>query len=129
MSGLIKELKNEHAEITHILNQIKSFGIGSKEGQAALLLARKGLLAHLKKEDEKLYPVLRKEAEFDEAFRRTLDIFAKDMAEISDFAMEFFNTYSAGNMGPDFAENVGFLFAKLTQRIRKEEIVDRKSVV
>jgi len=123
VSGLIEELKKEHEEISAMLQRVKEYGIGSKEGRHALLLAKEGLLAHLKKEDEELYPVLMKEADIDESFKRTLDIFAKDMAEISDFALEFFNTYSKGELGPDFAENVGFLFAKLSQRISKEEIV------
>ena len=62
MSALIEELKREHAKIIAMLNEVKELGILSKEGQSRLMSAKKSLLAHLKKEDEQLYPVLRKEA-------------------------------------------------------------------
>ena len=60
MSELIEEFKRDHAEIMAILNEVKEFGILSKEGHAKLISIKEHLLAHLKKEDEKLYPALRK---------------------------------------------------------------------
>jgi len=63
MNTLIEELKNDHAEIVKVLTKVRELGIGSKDGQDTLLAAKEGLLAHLKKEDERLYPSLRKAAE------------------------------------------------------------------
>ncbi|MCP4118801.1 MAG: hypothetical protein GY737_26090 [Desulfobacteraceae bacterium] len=51
MSRLVEELKKEHTVIAGVFNEIKSAGIASKEGQKALLDAKKGLLAHLKEEN------------------------------------------------------------------------------
>ncbi len=121
MSKLVDELKREHSVIVETLNKVKSLSITSEEGQNTLLAAKSGLLAHLKKEDEQLYPVLNNAAESDAVLKRTLDTFAKDMDEISKVALEFFEKYSTGGSGIEFAKDFGRLYAALSQRISKEE--------
>lgn len=121
MSELVTDLKREHAQIAEVLENVKNLGVNSKEGQEQLLTAMNGLLAHLKKEDEQLYPALNEAAEIDSNLKRTLDVFAQDMAEISKAAMDFFEKYSGGGSGLEFAQDFGRLAASLTQRIRKEE--------
>lgn len=63
MSVLVERLKREHTVIVDVLNKVKEIGINSKEGQGKLLSIKNALLAHLKVEDEQLYPTLKKEAE------------------------------------------------------------------
>lgn len=121
MSKLVEELGKEHAVIAETLGKVKSLGLTSEEGQNTLLAAKNGLLEHLKKEDEQLYPVLKNAAESDADLERTLDTFAKDMNEISKAALEFFDKYSTGGSGMEFAKDLGRLFTTLSQRIRKEE--------
>ncbi|MCP4151290.1 MAG: hemerythrin domain-containing protein [bacterium] len=121
MSNLIKELIKDHTVITETLNKVKSLGITTQEGQKTLLSVKNMLLAHLKKEDDKLYPLLSKAAEKDVNLKRTLGIFAKDMEEISKTALQFFEKYSGGGAGLEFAKDFGRLHATLAQRISKEE--------
>ena len=121
MSELIDELKHEHAVIADTLNKVRDLGVGSKEDQEKLLAAKAGLLAHLKKEDERLYPVLIEEAKKDGSLQHTLDAFANDMQTISKGALEFFAKYAKGGSGMEFAKDFGRLFATISQRIRKEE--------
>ncbi len=123
MSILVEELKKEHSVISEALNEAKNIGITLKEGQKALLSAKNGLVAHLKKEDERLYPALRKEAEKDESLKRTLNTFAKDMESISKAALDFFEKYSGGGSGIDFASDYGRLMSALNSRIRREESI------
>ncbi len=123
MSKLVEELKKEHATIAETLNKVNVLGISSEEGQNTLLSAKSGLLAHLKKEDEYLYPILNKAAESDANLKRTLEMFAKDMEAISKAALEFFKKYSGGGSGLEFAKGFGRLFATLSQRIHREENV------
>ncbi len=121
MSNLVDELKKEHTIIVDALNQVKKLGFTSEEGQKTLFAAKNGLLAHLKKEDDQLYPVLHKAAENNDALQQTLNIFAKDMEGISKAALEFFDKYSTGGAGLEFAKDFGKLIAVLANRIGKEE--------
>ena len=121
MSELIEEFKRDHAEIMDILNEAKELGILSKEGQAKLISIKTHLLAHLKKEDEKLYPALRKEAEDNERLRNTLDLFALDMETVSSVVQEFFDKYSGGEIDGNFSLNFESLSVTLSTRIMNEE--------
>lgn len=123
MSKLVEELKKDHAVIVDVLNKIKETGVSSKEGQNLLTSAKSGLLAHLKKEDVQLYPVLNKAAESDDSLKRSLDVFATDMQNISKAALEFFDKYSGGGSGYEFAKDFGRLLAALSKRITTEENV------
>lgn len=123
MSKLVEELKSDHKVIAATLNKVSGLGISSPEGQKTLLAAKSGLLAHLKKEDGHLYPVLKNAATADADLKRTLDMFAKDMVIISMAAVEFFDKYARGGDGLAFAKDFGRLYATLSQRISREENV------
>ncbi|WDE04368.1 hemerythrin domain-containing protein [Thalassomonas viridans] len=123
MSALIKELTAEHVEITMALNKAKQLGIQSPRGREALLAVKKGLLAHLEKEDRLLYPALNRAAQSNSSLKRTLDVFAADMDKVSASALAFFDKYADGGSGIEFAKEFGGLFATLSQRIRKEETI------
>ena len=120
MSRLIEQLISEHVAIVGVLGQVKELGIGSAEGRAKLLAAKASFMAHLRREDTELYPVLRKAAESNPRLKQTLDTFASDMDKISKETLQFFEKY-AGGAGPDFAKDFGMLFATLGARTRREE--------
>ena len=54
MSALIEEFKSEHTEIVATLNGVKELGILTRKGQVKLKSVKATLLAHLKKEDDKM---------------------------------------------------------------------------
>ncbi len=121
MSALIGEFKRDHAKIIAMLNEAKELGILSKEGQAKLMSIKEHLLAHLKKEDEQLYPVFRKEAEGNKNLKKELEMFAMEPEYVSRVVSEFFDKYSGGETDEDFSINFESLYASLTTRIRSEE--------
>ena len=121
MSALIEEFKREHAKIIAMLDEVKELGILSKEGQHKLMSIKEHLLTHLKKEDEQLYPVLRKEAERNENLKKELDMFAMDPEYVSRVVSEFFDKYSGGETDEDFSVNFESLYTSLNARIRYEE--------
>lgn len=121
MSALIEELKKEHSEIIATLKEIKELGVLSEEGQAKLKSAKESLLEHLKKEDELLYPVLKKEAEQNEKLKELLDVFAKDMENVSKVVMEFFDKYSGEVVDSAVTGAFEDLFAAFRNRLRNEE--------
>ena len=121
MSKLTDELKIEHNAITETLQEVNRLGIWSKEGQDMLMAAKNCLLAHLEKEDEHMYPLLRNAAEGDTDLRQTLDFYAANMDEISKVALDFFEKYSSGGSGIEFGKDFGELYTTLSLRIAKEE--------
>jgi len=120
---LIEELKQEHLIILALLYEANEIGILSREVQTKLQSAKVGLLVHLKKEDEQLYPVLRKEAENNKELKATLDLFAMDMENVTKAAQEFFDKYSEGRLDKKFVGEFESLFVALDTRIRNEEDV------
>ena len=121
MSALIDEFKKDHSEIIDTLKEIKELGVLSEEGQAKLISAKESLLEHLKKEDELLYPVLKKEAEHNEKLKELLDVFAKDMENVSRVVMDFFDKYSEDVIDSAVTDEFEHLFAAFRNRIRHEE--------
>lgn len=121
MSFLIDDLKEEHAVLVEEISQVKRMGISTSESRQKLLSIKETLIAHLKKEDQKLYPKLREVAAHDEGVKKILETFAKDMEQITQVAMEFFDRYSHESDDIAFYKDIGRLFAALADRIRKEE--------
>ena len=121
MSALIDEFKKDHLEIIDTLKEIKELGVLSEEGQAKLISAKESLLEHLRKEDELLYPVLKKEAEHNEKLKELLDVFAKDMENVSRVVMDFFDKYSEDVIDSAVTDEFEHLFAAFRNRIRHEE--------
>ena len=121
MSALIEGFKKDHSEIIDTLKEVKELGILSEEGQAKLRSAKESLLEHIKKEDERLYPVLRKEAEHNKKLKEILDVFTVDMENVSRVVMEFFDKYSEGVIDSTVKGAFDDLFAAFRNRIRNEE--------
>ncbi len=121
MSALIEEFKREHSEILAIINEFKELGILSGEGQAKIMSVKASLLEHLWNENERLYPVLWKEAEHNNDLNKVLDVFAMDMERVSRIVQEFFDKYPRGVIGKEFLEEFESLVVTLRSRIRNEE--------
>lgn len=128
MSNLVEELTKEHQEISQLLGRIIELGVASAQAQSLLMAARETLLNHLKKEDELLYPILRAAAQSNEDLQRTLDSFAQDMGEITQFALDYFQRHEADEAqavqhGDEFMHETGRLLGVLRTRILREETI------
>ena len=121
MSVLIDELKKDHSEIVATLSEVKELGILSKEGQAKLMAAKEHFLTHLKKEDEQLYPFLKKEAENKKHLKNALDLCALEMEKVSGIVQDFFDKYSEGVVRNKLQKEFEKLSEALSKRIRNEE--------
>ncbi len=122
MSALIDELKKEHSEIVATLNEVKELGILSSKVMLKFRSVKECLLAHLQKEDEQLYPVLRKEAENNKQLERTLDLLAMDMENVSRVVLEFFDKYFRGEIpGRERQKEFENISVVLSKRIGSEE--------
>ncbi len=70
-----------------------------------------------------LYPILKNAAEVNKSLNRTLDTFASEMDKITTNALDFFDKYSEGGSGIEFAIDFGRLFGILKNRVYREENV------
>jgi iron-sulfur cluster repair protein YtfE (RIC family) len=121
MPGLIDDLKTEHRAIGEALEQMKKLGSASATGKERIIAVRGALLSHLKKEDERLYPPLLKDAQSDNSLRIKLNMMADDMKKVTGAANEFFAKYQDGGQGLEFIKDFGALTGKLNIRILWEE--------
>jgi hypothetical protein len=121
MPVLIEELKKEHLEIAAAFNEVNELGITSKEGRDKLLSAKSAILTHLRKEDEQLFPLLRKEAENNKGLKKILDLYAINLERIKIYAQKFFNEYSEKKSNIMFMGEYAALFADLNTRMKNEE--------
>ncbi len=121
MSALIEGFKREHSGIIEALREVEVHGILTKEGQAKLMSVKETLLGHLKEEDEKFYPILRKKAEQNKKLKEELDVFAKDLESVSKVVSGFFDRYYKGILGTELLWDFETLFMVLRNRIKNEE--------
>ncbi len=121
MSALIEEFRKEHSEIVDILNEARELGVLSKEGQVKLMSVRASLLEHLWNENERLYPVLWKEAERDKDLKELLDLFAIGMEDVSKVAQRFFDKFYEGALDKNFQHEFEEFYAAINKRIKNEE--------
>ena len=117
--GLIDALKKEHIELNNLLRDVQSAGVTTQNGQKKLKDSKVMLLKHLQKEDDQLYPELKKL----EATKVIASSFEEDMKAITKLAMEFFKKYESFDGDPmDFAKDFGRFVGAFKQRIIKEEV-------
>ncbi len=105
------------------IHNIEWLGIYSKEGKRILFIAKRDLLAHLEKEDKKLYLVLRKATESNKKFKKKLDDYSKNEEKVTEFALHFFDTYSVESSGTEFKLDCERLYSSLKARILDMEIL------
>jgi len=118
MSELVDRLKNDHQILLGKLAAVKRLGIVSPAAKKELFECRDILREHLKREDELPYPKLWGAAQTDIMLKARLEIFAKDMTDISKTVMDFFNKYKKESSGEEFQKDIAVVLAVLGSRIR-----------
>ena len=129
MSKLANELKQEHLVITYILDELQKMGTSSTKCMDLLIRCEKLLLAHLKKEDEQLYPPLYKKAQSDLYLKKTLNTFGAEMEKITEFVFGFYQKYSDVDdiKTTEFRKDKLTFIVTLKNRIMKEEVAIYKA--
>ena len=123
MSALIEEFKKKHSGFVEALREVEKLGILAKEGQAKLLSVKQSLIEHLKKEDEKFYPVLREAARHNMKLKDALEVFAEDLKSVSGFVFGFFDRYEKGVLDERLSRDFETLCMVIRNRMENEENV------
>lgn len=116
--SLIDTLKHDHQAIFSMLDESRALGVSTEEGREKLRQVHNMVLAHLHKEDLKLYPALQKKAET----RELGDTYSSEMRSISSEVFQFFESLEKGSSGLDFARQMGRVISHLRQRMTREEV-------
>jgi hypothetical protein len=122
--SLVEELQIEHQSLIKKVREAKGL-VGSNDLAGALGIIKTVLLAHLKKEDNRLYPVLLEAAKTDMTVKEIVETFTKEMDGISKAALGFFEKYASNPNahGDRFVKDFNGLVDVLTRRIVAEETV------
>ncbi|MBS3909855.1 MAG: hemerythrin domain-containing protein [Actinobacteria bacterium] len=123
MSDLIRRLESEHASLVDSFNKIKRLEINSDGAPVLLQSIKTALLAHLKKENETIYPKLREESFNNPRLQQTLDLFARDIVRLATVFIEFLDKYSQGGSQSDYAGDISRLAIIMSAFARREEDV------
>ena len=83
---------------------------------------QKSLLAHLNKEYEKLYPLLRDAAKSNRKLQEKINVFDENIGAVSNAAFDFFGNYPTKARG-QLAKEIEWLIETLTWRMQKEEAI------
>jgi len=123
MNNFIEQLRKEHTQILDHLQEVKKLGVHTMEGRNVLMAAKDLLCQHLKNEDEKLYPKLKKDAEDDKKLKKIITLFINEMKKTTQFCEVFFEKYSICGGGIEFLRDFEKLYNLLKNRILKEETI------
>src|SRR5215475_14428148 len=116
--SLINTLKHDHEEIFRLLDECRALGVASEAGRRKLKQLRGVVVAHLAREDQKLYPAMQRH----DATRALGDMYAQEMRAMSSEIICFFDSLDSGRAGLEFARDIGRVIAHLRQRMTREEV-------
>jgi iron-sulfur cluster repair protein YtfE (RIC family) len=122
MVPLLEELKAEHERISSHLRTVYNLGPSSPQARKELRAVRTLLLTHLHRENELLFPLVRKAYERDAAAKALLDTFVEEEDALADLLLQFFSKYDSAEVSSiQFARDFGSLWATISARMRREE--------
>ena len=119
---MFEKIKKEHTVIIDNLRNMKKLNLHTREGQLELLSAKNDILANIKNEDGNFYPFLKKTAKPNDRLRDTLNAFDKDMAVISKYTLDFFDSIFTDE-GMDLELSLERFIEVHTTRIKREEVI------
>ncbi|MEM5432105.1 hemerythrin domain-containing protein [Cupriavidus oxalaticus] len=118
MTALIDTMLAEHKQIFAMLETVQRQGVGTEAGLQTLDRLRKLVLAHLAREDHKLYPPMH----LHEQTRALAEEYEAEMHVISREVLDFFAHFRDGGDRLAFARALGRIVARLRARMTREEI-------
>lgn len=122
MPKLIEKLKQDHVIISDLFYKVIVAGISSNEGKKTLLDGKSQLLAHIKTENEELYPRLLAQAEKDPELKEKLETLAVEMLSVGNALTSFFERHSENEQNEsDLSGDFSDIYLALTERIDNEE--------
>jgi iron-sulfur cluster repair protein YtfE (RIC family) len=122
MSAIIDQLKKDHVTMLKVADEMAAKPKPSPaEIKTFIATLKSSILAHIKKEDDQLYPRLKTLAETNPALKSKLNLFSDEMTKVSGAALAFIDKYAQGNESEKFAAEYAKFLYTLKTRMRREE--------
>ena len=121
MSELTKELRHENYLIIQILNNAKRLNMRTLIGRRALFDHKDEILAHFKKEDEKIHALLNNAVQSHPDLKQSMEMFKKDIQNTTKSMQAFFLKYDSTHSSKELCDHFDTLFKIIKHRIEKEE--------
>ena len=109
--------------ILDTLKEVKKLGVHTMEGRNALTAAKNLLCRHFQKEDELIYPEMKKAAGGDQKKQRIIREFIEEMRQITEECEAFFAKYTMSGGGFEFMRDFDRMYNQLKSRLEKEESI------
>lgn len=118
MPRLTDTLRDQHAQMRQLLDEVRQLGIGKEVGRERLREARALIEEHLRQEDAELYPALHRNA----GTQALAQSYADEMRRLSGDILAFFDSWQHGDGDLAFARHYGRLLGLLNRRWTREEV-------
>ena len=118
MPRLTDTLRDQHAQMRTLLDEVRQLGIGKDAGRERLRQARALIVEHLHQEDAELYPALHRNA----GTQALAQSYAGEMRQLSGEILAFFDSWQHGGDDLAFARHYGRLLGLLNRRWTREEV-------
>lgn len=121
MSTFIDDLKKDHQKLLGTLQEAQGLGWGTCAGRLKLLECKELLVAHLNKENTRLYPEMRKCSLNNTSTEKTVGEFTSEMESLTKDVVAFIANADKMTLGMDYARELGKIISIVKRRISKEE--------
>ncbi len=122
MHDLLRKLRTEHTELQQALAGIRPRQFRTGEGHQRINRVRDLFRSHVREEENRLYPALRKAAREDRDLTGRLRRWGDDLKIVTSLAEDFFQKYEKGKPQLiEFATDHGAFLTILRIRLKREE--------
>jgi len=121
MSTFIDDLKKDHQKLLGTLQEAQALGWGTCAGRIKLLECKELLVAHLNKENTRLYPEMRKCSHDNASTEKTVGDFTSEMESLTKDVVAFIANADKMTLGMDYARELGKIISIVKRRISREE--------
>jgi hypothetical protein len=121
MTNMIDELRTDHLDLSISFDGLGDIDVTSEAGKDSLRRVKAVFLAHMKRENDELYPALRDASFNNGKLQQTLDWFTKDFVRIFAVTILFLDKYAEGGTQREFEKAHNRLNKILNALLRQEE--------
>ncbi len=120
---LIQQMKDEHVEIFHILDEIIRQQPHSRQSKKLLNKNRALIVRHIEHENAEVYPYVKQAAESDPVLDRILEVMNLSTESVLETVVAFFDLLDGEVVSEDIDRDFELIVGMIKNRIVQEETI------